>query len=80
MRPVFACVNGADLLMDYVEERLPAADRTAVDTHLAGCPRCRAFVKSYLETPRILRAATDAAMPAAVQDSLRRFLAGRRRR
>jgi hypothetical protein len=52
----------------------------AVDTHVAGCPRCRAFLRSYLETPRILRAATHAAMPAGVQDSLRRFLAGRRRR
>jgi hypothetical protein len=36
-------------------------------------------VKSYRETPRILRSATASAMPAAVEESLRRFLAGRRR-
>ena len=79
MRPVFACADGLDVMMEYLEGVLPAPDRAAVDAHLGGCPRCRAFVKSYLETPRILRAATDVAMPDAVGDSLRRFLAARRR-
>jgi anti-sigma factor RsiW len=69
-----------DLVMDYVEEVLPAAVGAVVDYHLAGCPRCAAFVRSYLETPRIVREATDAALPAPVQESLWRFLAGREKR
>jgi len=78
MRARVACVNGVDLLMDYVEDVLPGPQRKAVDAHLGGCPRCVAFVKSYLETPRIVRTATAVAMPAGVKESLRRFLASRR--
>jgi anti-sigma factor RsiW len=71
MNARLACVDGIDLLMDYLEGALPDDVRKALDGHLAGCSRCVAFVKSYRETPRILRAATVAAMPAAVQESLR---------
>ncbi len=77
MRPAFSCADGVDLLMDYAEGIVPADDRATVDEHVAGCPRCQAFVRSYLATPRIIRAATEAVMPAAVQESLRRFLSGR---
>jgi len=79
MKPAFACVDGVSLLMDYVEEVLPAGDRAVVDAHVAGCPRCRAFVRAYLETPRIVRTATDAVMPPSARESLRRFLSGRTR-
>ena len=74
----YACVNGVEVLMDYLEGALPAADRDAAATHVAGCPRCIAFVESYLQTPRILRAATAAALPDEHARSLRRFLASRR--
>jgi anti-sigma factor RsiW len=78
MNARLACIDGVDLVMDYLEGVLHAEVRAALDAHLAGCPRCVAFVTSYRETPRILRAATAAALPAAVQESLRRFLAARR--
>ena len=73
-----ACVNGVEVLMDYFEDMLPPAHRDAVAAHVAGCPRCLAFVESYLRTPRILRAATEAVMPGELTRSLRRFLASRR--
>lgn len=79
MRARLACADGVDLLMDYLEDLLPGDARAGLDAHLVDCPRCVAFVKSYRETSRILRAATSAPMPAAAQESLRRFLAGRRR-
>jgi anti-sigma factor RsiW len=79
MTAPIVCANGVDLLMDYLEGVLPAARRSALDEHVAGCPRCVAFVRSYRETPRIFRAATSAAMPSDVQRSLRRFLAARLR-
>lgn len=69
MKPI-ACASGVELLMDYLEGVLPAAVRAAVDDHVAGCPRCVAFIASYQETPRILRDATTMAMPADLQDSL----------
>jgi anti-sigma factor RsiW len=71
------CVSGVELLMDYLEGVVPAEVHAAIDTHVAGCPRCAAFVTSYLEAPRILRAATAAPLPADVEASLRAFLGAR---
>lgn len=73
-----ACASGVDLLMDYLEGVLPADLRSAVDAHVAGCPRCVAFIASYRETPRILREATATALPADLQASLQAFLRARR--
>jgi anti-sigma factor RsiW len=73
-----ACASGVELLMDYLEGALPADLRAAVDAHVAGCPRCVAFIASYRETPRILREATAAALPADLGASLRDFLRAQR--
>jgi anti-sigma factor RsiW len=64
--------------MDYLEGVLPPDLREAVESHVSGCPRCVAFIESYRETPRILRAATAESIPADLAESLRRFLASRR--
>lgn len=72
------CTSGVDLLMEYLEGALPADLRSALEAHVAGCPRCVAFIASYRQTPRILREATDVALPAGLQASLRAFLRGRR--
>jgi anti-sigma factor RsiW len=66
------------MLTEYLEGTLPAADRAAIEAHVASCPRCQAFVESYRQTPRILRAATLAAFPDDLAQSLRAFLAARR--
>jgi anti-sigma factor RsiW len=71
------CVSGVELLMDYLDGVLPADLHTALDEHVAGCARCTAFVKSYLETPRILREATAATLPADLEASLKAFLRAR---
>jgi anti-sigma factor RsiW len=72
-----ACVSGVELLMDYLEGVLTADVRAALDEHVAGCSRCAAFVASYLATPRILREATTAPLPADVEASLKAFLRAR---
>jgi anti-sigma factor RsiW len=73
-----ACVDGVEMLMDYLEGTLPPPDREAVVAHVSGCPRCVAFIESYRQTPSILRAATAAAFPDDLALALRRFLASRR--
>ena len=72
-----ACASGVDLLMDYLEGVLPADLQSALDEHVAGCPRCAAFVASYRAAPRILREASATALPADVEASLRAFLRAR---
>ena len=74
-----ACASGVDLLMDYLEGVLSADLRSAIDAHVAGCPRCVAFIASYRETPRILREATATTLPADLQASLQAFLRAQRR-
>ena len=74
-----ACASGVELLMDYLEGMLSAEVRSALDAHVAGCPRCVAFIASYRETPRILREATATALPVDLQASLRAFLRAQRR-
>ncbi len=72
------CRRGVERLMDYLEGVLGAAERAAIDAHMAGCPRCVAFVEGYVATPRIWRAATAAAPSTETAAALRRFLAARR--
>lgn len=72
-----ACVSGVELLMDYLEGVLSADVHTALGDHVAGCPRCAAFVASYCDTPRIMREATAATVPAHVEASLKAFLRAR---
>ena len=58
MKPV-TCQSGVGYLMDYLEGQLPGPLRVELESHVAGCALCRAFIVSYRETPRILREATD---------------------
>lgn len=73
-----ACASGVDLLMDYLEGELPAEVQAELDAHLSGCPRCVAFIAAYRATPRILREATAASLPAELASSLRAVLRARR--
>lgn len=73
------CASGVERLMDYLEGALPAGLNAALEAHVAGCPRCTAFVAGYRETPRILREATLATLPAELEQSLRAFLRARRK-
>jgi anti-sigma factor RsiW len=73
-----SCKTGVELLMDYLEGMVPDDVRAVLESHVAECPRCAAFVDSYLATPRILRDATAAAMPPELQRSLLAFLRAQR--
>ena len=61
------CMSGVELLMEYMEGALTPDVRAAIEAHVAGCPRCDAFIASYRETPRIVRDATRVEMPAGLE-------------
>jgi anti-sigma factor RsiW len=72
------CASGVELLLDFLEDALPADLRADLEAHVASCPRCTAFVASYRATPRIFRAATLARLPEDLEESLLTFLRRRR--
>ena len=72
------CASGIELLADYLEGLLPKDVSADIESHVAGCPRCTAFVATYRETPRILRDATAVTMPPDLEASLLGFLRSRR--
>jgi anti-sigma factor RsiW len=72
------CRSGVELLMEYLEGDLPSELKADLEAHVAGCPRCVAFIASYRATPRILREATLASMPRDLEQSLQAFLRARR--
>jgi len=76
MKGSMTCRDGVRVLIDYTEGVLSAPRRSAVEAHVGGCVRCRGFVRSYRETPRILRDATVTRIPARLQGRLRRMVAG----
>jgi anti-sigma factor RsiW len=75
-----ACASGVELLMEYLEGALAPDDRAAIEAHVAGCERCKAFIASYQDTPRIVRDATAVEMPDDLQESLLAALRARRTR
>jgi anti-sigma factor RsiW len=72
------CETGVEFLMDYLEGVVPDDMRTILESHVTGCPKCAAFIASYLATPRILREATAATMPPELQQALLAFLRAQR--
>jgi anti-sigma factor RsiW len=74
------CQSGVDLLMEYLEGTLAADVRAALEVHVAGCPRCVAFVESYRRTPAMLRTATAVSLPPDLAQSLLDVLRAERRK
>jgi anti-sigma factor RsiW len=65
--------------MEYLEGTLAEDVRAAIEAHVTRCPRCAAFIASYRETPRLVRALTTAEIPADLAASLLAHLRTRRR-
>jgi len=83
-RPLaMTCRELADFLMDYLEGGLPAVMRTAFEQHLALCPNCVAYVKTYQTTIELGRRAfdadqADATLTEVPADLVRAILAARK--
>jgi len=73
------CREMTDFLADYLDGNLALVERRRFDKHLAGCPECIAYLRSYAETIRLARQTReDDALPASIPDELvRAILAAR---
>ncbi len=50
---MLTCAEIIDFVMAYLDRELPDAQRTAFEQHLAVCPECVAFLKTYEATVRL---------------------------
>ena len=69
-----ACQELVELVTDYLEGVLPAAERTRFEEHLAGCSGCRAYLEQMRQTIRVLHRLTEESLaPQAKEELLRVF-------
>jgi anti-sigma factor RsiW len=47
------CQHVVEMVTDYLEDALPAADRRRFEAHLAGCPHCTEYLAQIRETIRL---------------------------
>ena len=63
------CQEVVELVTDYLEGALPAADRRRFEAHLAGCPHCTEYLAQIRETIRLAgRVAPEDLTPAMRTD------------
>jgi anti-sigma factor (TIGR02949 family) len=76
------CREVIDFLMEYLSGELSASERAEFEQHLAECPDCSAYLKSYEETIKLGKAVfadLDAPVPQDVPEELvQAILASRR--
>lgn len=74
---MFTCRESVDLLIDFVDGTLPAAEADHLREHMDACPPCVEFLQSYRATPTLCRRALARQMPREVADRLAAFLRAR---
>ncbi len=76
------CRELVNVLIDYLEDDLTAAQRSVFEEHLSECSACVAYMKTYEETIRLGKGAfadPDGEVPEEVPEELvRAVLAARR--
>ena len=80
MEPRLSCRDFVEFLADYLSGELPREQLRAFHVHMAQCPSCVSYAKTYLEAVRLGKLALreDDPVPSAVpQDLIRAILAVR---
>ena len=74
------CRDLAEFVADYQSGELAPEVLAAVDEHLAGCPDCVTYLRTYADTIRLARTTADPVPTAVPEQLVRAILAARRRR
>jgi len=65
------CKELVELVTEYLEESLPATDRTRFDEHLTTCPFCRLYLAQMRDAIRTMGQLPEEAISPAALDALR---------
>ena len=66
-----------EYLIEYEDGSMPEADRHRLDEHVADCPPCLVFLKSYRATGRTLRMLKPRDIPGHLAEAVVRFVRAR---
>ena len=64
------CRQVVELMTDYIEGTLGAADRARFEEHIAGCDGCRAYLAQMRLTRMIVGRLADVPVPELVEHEL----------
>jgi len=71
---MMSCKELVDLMADYLEGQLEPDAARDLDRHLADCPPCLNFLKTYRATTRLIREVACEEIPPELGERLERFL------
>lgn len=77
---MFSCKDSIHLLQEFLDGDMSGEERKHLEEHLAGCPPCIEFVRSYQATSTLCKKALAAQMPDELKHKLMDFLRERRRK
>jgi anti-sigma factor RsiW len=64
------CREVVELMTDYLDGALSAADRSRFEEHIAGCDGCTAYLAELRTTRRVLGKLAEEPIPAGVETEL----------
>ena len=64
------CQQLIDFIMSYLDHELPQDQRTEFDRHMAACPSCVDYLKTYEQTVRLAKTCVGDPVPDEVPESL----------
>lgn len=71
MSDEITCKELVELLTDYLEDALPAEDRSRLEAHLAECDGCSNALQQFRETIRVSGHITEDEVAAPEREAIR---------
>jgi anti-sigma factor RsiW len=65
-----SCREVVELVTEYLEDALPAEERAVVESHLAGCKKCEAYLDQIRTTIRLVGHVDAASLSAEARRDL----------
>ena len=75
-----ACTEEVEIMTDYLEGALPAAEAERLERHLATCPGCTEYLQQKRTLAGSLGGLTEGSIPAGMRDGLIAAFRGFRKR
>ena len=69
-RGALTCRELVELIGEYLDGALPAAETRRFEAHIAACGSCSAYLEQIRTTAQALGGLTEEAIPAAARDEL----------